>query len=119
MEADVTAPGAVQDLQLVITTVPEADVGERLVRQLVDERLIACGNLLPGVVSVFRWEGAVRSESEVLVLMKTRASLQEDVFRRVAELHPYQVPELVALPVQVGLEAYCRWVVGETTEVNA
>ncbi|HEX7243088.1 MAG TPA: divalent-cation tolerance protein CutA, partial [Longimicrobiaceae bacterium] len=70
------------DIALVLTTVPDAETGERIVRALVDERLIACGNLLPGVASIFRWKGEVQREGEVLVLMKTRTASVERLFRR-------------------------------------
>ena len=107
------------DVSLVLTTVPDPETGERIVRQLVEERLVACGSLLPGMTSIFRWQGAVQREGEVLVLLKTRAGAVERLFRRVPEIHPYEVPELLALPVAVGHPPYCGWVVGETAEVGA
>lgn len=107
---------APSELTLVLTTLPTADAGERLARQLVDERLIACANLVPGLTSVFRWKGEVQTDAEVLMLMKTPTARVERLFARVAELHPYEVPELLALPVAVGLDAYCRWVAAEVSE---
>jgi periplasmic divalent cation tolerance protein len=104
---------------LVLSTVPDAETGERLARQLVKERLIACANLIPGLTSIFRWEEEINRETEVLMLMKTDASLVEHVFGRVAELHPYDVPELLSLPVDSGALPYCRWVMDETIEVSA
>ncbi len=107
------------ELTLVLSTVPDVGTGERLARQLVEERLIACANLIPGLTSVYRWEGALRAEPEVLMLMKTPASSVERLFQRMPELHPYQVPELLALPVGTGLEAYCRWAAGEVLQPEA
>jgi periplasmic divalent cation tolerance protein len=107
------------DVTLVLTTVPDAETGERIVRKLVDERLAACGNLVPGVTSLYRWEGAVQREGEVLVLLKTRTGTVDRLFRRVTELHPYQVPELLSFPVGAALPAYCAWVAEETMEVGA
>lgn len=108
---------AAQDrISLVVTTVANMETGERLIRQLVEERLIACGNLVPGVVSVYRWEGAVQREGEALILMKTRESSVDRLFARVAELHPYAVPELLALGVAAAGAAYSRWVATETAE---
>lgn len=107
------------DVSLVLTTVPDRETGARIVRALVDERLAACGNLVPGVTSIFRWEGAVQEEAEVLVLLKTRGGAVERLVRRVAELHPYEVPEVLSLPVGAGLPAYCGWVAEETEEVGA
>jgi periplasmic divalent cation tolerance protein len=106
------------NVALVLTTVPGLEVGESLVHTLVEERLIACGNLVSGLVSIYRWEGRVTREGEVLVLMKIRAGSVERVFDRVAELHPYAVPELVELSVERVSEAYRRWVI-ESTEVSA
>ncbi len=106
-------------VSLVVSTVPDSETGERLVRRLVEERLIACGNLVPGVASIFRWEGAVQREDEVLVLMKARTESLDRLFGRVVELHPYEVPELLSFPVGKGLPAYCGWVMEETAEVGA
>jgi periplasmic divalent cation tolerance protein len=111
------APEPAGDLTLVLTTVAEPDDGELLVRQLVEERLIACGNLVPGLLSIFRWEEEVSREAEVLVLMKAPASGVGRLFERIGELHPYSVPELLALPVASVSRAYCRWVI-ESTEVS-
>jgi periplasmic divalent cation tolerance protein len=101
-------------LRVVLMTAPDADTGRRIARALVDERLIACANVLPGVTSIYRWQGAVEEAAEVLVVMKTPAALVPRLFERAAALHPYEVPELLALPVGHGLPAYCRWVMEET-----
>lgn len=101
-------------LAVVLMTAPGAEVAEAVARALVEERLIACANLVPGVTSIYRWQGAVRTEAEVLVVMKTRVELVPRLLERATELHPYEVPELLALPVASGLPAYCRWVLGET-----
>lgn len=107
------------EVSLVLTTVPDMETGERIVHRLVDERLAACGNLVPGVASIFRWQGAVQREGEILVVMKTRTAAVEPLFRRVAELHPYEVPELLSFPVGSGSRAYCGWILEETAEVGA
>lgn len=107
------------DVSLVMTTAPDRETGERIVRQLVDERLAACGSLVPGVCSIYRWEGAVAREDEVLVLLKTRGASVERLFRRVAELHPYRVPELLGFPAAAASSAYSAWVAEETAEVGA
>lgn len=103
------------DLVLVLTTVPDRETGERIARQLVEERLIACANLIPGLASVYRWKDAVHSEPEVLVLMKSLRNAVQALSRRLPELHPYDVPEMVVLPVEAGLKAYCQWVENETS----
>jgi periplasmic divalent cation tolerance protein len=115
MEKSPDAPG----VSLVLTTAPDASAAERIVRALVEERLIACGNVVPGVASLFRWKGEVQREEEVLVLMKARTEALDRLFARIGELHPYEVPELLSFPVGKGSPAYCGWVVEETVEVGA
>ncbi|RMH14840.1 MAG: divalent-cation tolerance protein CutA [Gemmatimonadetes bacterium] len=101
-------------VRLVLVTTPDRETAESLARTLVEERLAACGNVVPGLRSIFRWEGEVQAEDEALLLLKTRVEHVERVGRRVAELHPYDVPEVVALPVCAGLGAYLDWVRFET-----
>lgn len=107
-------PQAAEPLVLAVTTAPDAATAERLAAALVEERLIACANLLPGALSIYRWEGAVQREAEVVVLMKTRRSLAAALGERLAALHPYAVPELIVLSIEAALPAYERWVVAET-----
>lgn len=107
-----------EELALVLSTLPGTEAAEELAERLVEERLIACASLLPGVVSVYRWNGAVHKEPEVMVLMKTPRSAVGRLFERIAELHPYQVPELVSLSADAAAAAYCRWVFQETIEVS-
>ena len=95
-------------------TAPDTETASRVARALLDERLIACANLLPGVTSLYRWEGEVREEGESLVVMKTRSELVPRLIARIPELHPYELPEVLALRVDDGLPAYCRWVLDET-----
>jgi periplasmic divalent cation tolerance protein len=102
------------ELVVCLSTAPDADAAERIARALVEERLIACANLLPGVVSLYRWEGEVQREPEVMMLIKTRRSLVRRLEERFAELHPYEVPELLVVGVEDGLPAYCRWVLEQT-----
>lgn len=105
-------------ISLVLTTLPDEGTAELLARRLVDERLIACGNVVPGLSSIYRWEGATETTREVLLLMKTREELVPRLFERAAQLHPYDVPELVALRATDVTDAYARWLRDETTEVN-
>jgi periplasmic divalent cation tolerance protein len=99
---------------VVFSTAPDAETAERLAAALLHERLIACASLVPGVTSVYRWQGQVRREAEVLMVMKTQGGRVPELLRRLPELHPYEVPEALALPVQSGLPAYCRLVREET-----
>jgi periplasmic divalent cation tolerance protein len=106
--------GGASDLVLALSTAPDAEQAERIARALVEERLIACANLLPGVTSIYRWEGAVQAQAEVLLVMKTRRALVPRLKERLPRLHPYEVPELVVAELVDGLDSYCRWVRDET-----
>jgi periplasmic divalent cation tolerance protein len=97
-------------IAVVLVTAPDADVAERIVRTLVDEELAACGNIVPGVVSVYRWGGAVQREDEVLIVLKTTRARAPDIVARVPALHPYDVPEVLVVPVSDGFAPYMRWV---------
>ena len=111
-------PDVAPDLMLVVTTLEEEGSACALARRLVDERLIACGNVLPGLRSIYRWQGEVQEAGEVLLLMKTRSELLPRLQERVTELHPYDVPEFIALRASDVGEEYGAWVRDETTEVN-
>ena len=97
------------DVRLALVTGPGEDL-RRLGRRLVNERLAACVNVLDGVTSVYRWEGAVERASESLALIKTTAARQEALRERVLALHPYDEPEYLALEVDGGSASYLRWV---------
>ncbi|HLV60616.1 MAG TPA: divalent-cation tolerance protein CutA [Fredinandcohnia sp.] len=98
------------DAIAVLVTAPDRESADVLARALVEERRIACANVLPGIRSVYRWEGRVEEGEEVLLVLKTTRARFEEVRARVVELHPYEVPEVIALPVVAGHEAYLRWI---------
>jgi periplasmic divalent cation tolerance protein len=102
------------DALLVFTTLPSADKAAELAKVLVEERLAACANLLPAIRSIYRWQGKLQDENEVLVLLKTRAEHLERLKLRILELHPYEVPEVLAVPVEAGYQPYLDWLAGET-----
>jgi len=97
------------DARIVMVTAPNAAVAESLVRRLVEERVVACGNILPGTTSIYRWQGAVEHEMEALILFKTTAAGAARLLERVPELHPYDVPEVLVLPVEAGHGPYLGW----------
>jgi periplasmic divalent cation tolerance protein len=99
----------------VLVTCPNRRVAETLARAVVEERLAACANVVPGLTSIYRWKGKICRDREVLVIMKTRRSRFQALARRVRALHPYSVPEIIALPVAVGSPAYLAWVAESTT----
>jgi periplasmic divalent cation tolerance protein len=94
---------------IVFTTFANAEDAARVVRVLVEERLIACGNLLPGVRSLYRWEGKVADQPEVMVLMKSRKQDWTALISRLHELHPYDTPECIAVRIAAGAPAYMAW----------
>ncbi len=95
---------------VVLVTLPSMEEAQSLGRTLVEERLVACANLLPPIRSIYRWEGEVQEGNEVLVLLKSTTARFEALRARVVELHPYACPEVIALPVQQGHEPYLRWI---------
>jgi periplasmic divalent cation tolerance protein len=102
------------DALLVFTTLPSADKAAELAKLVVEERLAACANLLPAIRSIYRWQGKLQDENEVLLLLKTRAEHLERLKLRILELHPYEVPEVLAVPVESGYQPYLEWLAGET-----
>ena len=98
---------------VVLSTAPDAAEAARIGVTLVEERLAACANLVEGVSSIFRWKGAVQREQEVLMVIKTTTEAVGRLRSRLVELHPYEVPEVLALPVQDGHPAYLEWVGAE------
>lgn len=103
------------DALVVLTTVSSYEDAVTLVRALLDRRLVACGTMLPGARSLYRWEGKVADEHEVVVVLKTRADRLPALEQAFAELHPYKLPELLALPVATGLDRYLAWIGQETS----
>lgn len=94
---------------LVLTTVPDRPTAENLAQALVEARLAACVNVLPAVRSIYRWQGAVESADEVQLLIKTTATAYPALEAMIQSLHPYETPELIALPIVRGLPAYLAW----------
>ena len=98
------------DVCVVLVTAPSEEKAAELGRALVDEKLAACANLVPGVRSIYRWQGKVEDSAEVLMLLKTTHERFEALKARVVALHPYEVPEVVRLDVTGGHAPYLDWV---------
>lgn len=98
----------------VVITAADADWLAGFTRTLVEERLAACGHVIAAIRSVYRWEGAVHDEPEARVALHTRRSLVPAITARADELHPYDVPCVIALPLVGGNPAYLRWIADET-----
>jgi periplasmic divalent cation tolerance protein len=94
---------------LALSTVATAEDGERIARSLVEKGVAACVNVVPGVVSFYRWKGRLERDAEVLLVIKTRGERFEDLKAALLAEHPYELPELVALPIAAGHERYLEW----------
>lgn len=100
---------------LVYTLFGSAEAAERVARQLLDERLIACANMLAPAVSLYEWNGGVERAHEVPVLFKTAAARRDALMDRLAQLHDYDVPAILALPVEAAAPVFGKWVADQTT----
>ncbi len=98
---------------VVLMTAGSREEADKIANALVTELFAACVNVLPGVTSVYRWEGEVQRDQEWLLVAKSTREVLDDLVRRVQALHSYDLPEVIALPVVGGSEAYLRWVDGE------
>ncbi len=94
---------------LVLSTVARAEDAERIARELVERRLAACVNVVPGVTSIYRWKGGVERDEERLLLIKTRTERLAALRETLVALHPYEVPEAIALPIEGGHQPYLDW----------
>lgn len=97
-------------IRLILSTFADEASASAAVRTLLDERLIACGNMIPGIRSIYRWKGAVEDASEIQVLLKTDQDYATRCMERLAELHPYEVPEILLLGVEETSFPYAAWI---------
>jgi periplasmic divalent cation tolerance protein len=98
------------DVRIILSTAPDAEAALRLGRALVEERLAACVNVVPGVRSVYRWREAVEEAAEVLLVIKTTAAVAPALAARIEELHPYETPEVLAFDPTGGAASYLQWI---------
>jgi len=108
------APGVIA----VLVTCPTRQVGEKIGRALVEERLAACVNIVPGLLSIYRWQGKLCRDRELLLIVKTQRTRFPGMARRIASLHPYSVPQILAVPIARGNPPYLAWVRESTTLRN-
>ena len=101
---------------VVFTNLPDADSANSLAHALVESRLAACVNLMPAVRSVYRWQGQVEQASEVTLIVKTTQSRYPQLQRAIVSAHPYELPEVIALPVADGHAPYLHWIAAETRQ---
>lgn len=95
---------------VVLVTAPSQAVAEQIVTTIVAERLAACGNIVSGLTSIYRWQEAVQRDEELLIVFKTTRAMAPRMMARIEALHPYEVPEALVLPVEAGLAPYLAWV---------
>ena len=104
------------EILIVITNMPDEQSADRLAQHLVEARAAACVNRLAPCVSTYRWQGGIEAESEVPLLIKTTRDAYPRLEKLIRDEHPYELPEIVAVPVEAGLPAYLDWVNNETKE---
>lgn len=97
------------ELLVVLCTVPDKVCAERIAARLVNERFAACVNIIPGIESVYEWEGKIERDREVLLLIKTPPSAFDSLQQKLVQLHPYDTPEVIGVPVELGLQDYLSW----------
>jgi periplasmic divalent cation tolerance protein len=95
---------------IVLCTVPNREVGSTIAESLVSERLAACVNIVPEISSIYRWQGKTQADTELLLIIKTNANTYQRLERRVQSLHPYELPEIIAVPISRGLPDYLAWI---------
>jgi periplasmic divalent cation tolerance protein len=100
-------------LSLYITA-PSSEVAARIGRALVEERLAACVNIIPGMQSIYRWQDKIEAVTEVVIIAKSRAALFDEIEKRIREMHPYDCPCIVAWPIEIGHQPYLGWLAQET-----
>lgn len=103
-----------QNVLLILTNAPDEASAHTIARSLVEQKLAACVNLMPGIKSVYRWQGAIEEAAEVTMLIKSTEDRYAELETAIRQAHPYEVPEIIALPLTAGLPAYLAWVGAET-----
>ena len=100
---------------VIYCTVPNDFSANLIASTLVDENLAACVNIVPSITSIYKWEGSVQTDAELLIIIKTQQSKFNDVEKRIKELHENSIPEIIAVPIIKGSEEYQNWIIKETS----
>lgn len=103
------------DYIIVFCTVPNEAAAQKIARQLVEEKLAACCNIIPGLHSIYTWENKIQEDTEHLLIIKSRQKVFSRLEDRLKEMHPYSIPEIIALPIIKGNKEYLKWI-GENVE---
>ncbi len=104
------------DYNVIFCTVPSQEDGKKIGNILVKERLAACVNIVSGITSIYEWKGELCDDSEFLMIIKSRKGLFENIKKRIVENHPYELPEIISLSIDDGLEPYLDWISENTTK---
>jgi periplasmic divalent cation tolerance protein len=107
-----------EEILLAFSTFPDHEIARRIARQLVTGNFAACANIIPAIESIYRWQGKIGSGNETLVLFKTAAARYPAFQEKLKSLHPYDVPEIIFIPVTAGLPEYLRWVIDSSAPEN-
>lgn len=102
------------DIVVILVTAPDASVAARIAREILERRLVACANIVPGIRSLYWWKEQLEESEEVLMVLKARRGDVPAIAERIRDLHPYDVPEVIATEVVGGLDAYLEWIGAET-----
>ena len=105
------------DAIAVYVTVPDKDVGRKVAEALVTAQLAACVNIIPGVESVYWWDGKINSDQELLLMIKSRAPHLSELTKKVISVHPYDVPEVISVPITGGSAKYLEWINASTSKL--
>ena len=99
---------------IIFCTIGTHDQAQKLAKPLVEKKLAACVNIIPGLTSIYKWKGELYNETECLMIIKTKKNLFEDIKTEILSLHPYDLPEIVSLPIDKGLPGYLDWIRNNT-----
>ena len=102
------------DYTVIFITTSSPDEAEKIGRALVEEKLVACANIVPSIRSIYRWQGKICDDKETLIILKTKKELFEQIEQRVKALHSYEVPEIISMPIIEGSNEYLSWLENET-----
>ena len=107
------------EITVIVSTTPDAQTAEKIAKVLLKKRLCACVNIVPGIRSLFHWEGKIESQTECMLFIKTRKTLFSKVSRAIKAHHPYTVPEVISLPVAQAQSDFLAWLVKETSSPSS
>lgn len=99
-----------QTYQLILSTCPDKESAEKIARQLINDKIAACVNILPGITSIYPWKGNIETAQEHLLLVKSREDQYQAVETSIQTHHPYELPEIIAVPIELALPEYLHWI---------